>query len=79
VNLIPIKVETHAGYKTNEYPTAVTIDQNRYEITEIIDRWYQYDIDSDMPPANYFKVMISTDQYLVIKHIKNTDDWFLVE
>lgn len=73
---IPIKVECHAGYKADEYPKRFIWNDVAYEISEIVDRWYQGIMNPDFPAADYFKVMTdSGDQYL-LKHILDQDLWY---
>lgn len=77
INLIPIKVESHSGYKPDEYPKCLYIDDNKYEITEIVDRWYQGYANSDMRTSDYFKVRTVNGVQLIIKHDYENDIWFL--
>jgi len=60
--LIPIEVECHSGYKADEYPKCFHLNNDRYEIVEIPDRWYQGELDPEWPASNYFKV--HTDRYV---------------
>ena len=41
---IPIEVECHSGYKADEYPKCFYRDDEKFEIKEISDRWYQGDL-----------------------------------
>ena len=41
---IPIEVECHSGYKADEYPKCFYLDDEKFEIKEISDRWYQGDL-----------------------------------
>jgi hypothetical protein len=78
MEFIPIEVECHAGYKAGEYPTAFTWLDKRYEITDIMDRWYQADRDPAVPPANYFKVRASDRGRYILRHAAREDTWTLV-
>ena len=77
IDLIPIKVECHSGYKTDEYPKYFYWDNLRFEIMEILDRWYQGDLNPEFPPANYFKVKTDDQKIYILKHEVQTDKWFL--
>lgn len=77
-DLIPIKVECHSGYKADEYPVCFYLEDQRYEITEIIDRWYQGDRDPEIPAANYFKVRVLDVAQYLIKHETASDRWYLL-
>jgi len=36
-----VEVECYSGYKANERPVAVEFEERRWEVSEIIDRWYE--------------------------------------
>lgn len=83
-DLFPVKVECYSGYKANEYPRYFYFDNNRFEIEEIIDRWYQMpssgvEEDSDMkfPAANYYKVRTADNKIYILRHETETDIWYL--
>ena len=76
-DLISIKVESHSGYKANDYPVSFYWDSIRFDIKEILDRWYQGDLNPEFPPAFYFKVKTSDDKVYILKHETNSDRWFL--
>jgi hypothetical protein len=75
--LIPIKVECHSGYKADEYPLCFYWNEDRYEIREITDRWYQGERDPAWPVSNYFKVETGSGGPFIIKHELENDSWFL--
>jgi hypothetical protein len=75
--LIPIKVECHAGYKADEYPICFYLDDERFVIQEIKDRWYQGDRDPACPVSDYFKVATAGGRSFIIKHELGNDKWFL--
>lgn len=56
IELIPINVECHSGYKADEYPKCFYWNNEKYDIQEIVDRWYQGERDPEWPVSNYFKV-----------------------
>lgn len=78
MNLIPIKVECHSGYKADEYPVSFYWNEINYEIKEISDRWYQAQLTPDGPVANYFKVRTASKTEYIIKHELKNNLWFLV-
>jgi len=77
--LIPIKVECHSGFKADEYPKCFYRDNNRIEITEITDRWYQGDANPEWPVSNYFKVITADGNQYIIKHELTEDNWYLYQ
>ena len=78
MNLIPINVECHSGYKSGEYPICFYWMNIKYEIKEISDRWYQAQMAPEQPVANYFKVRTASKSIYVLKHELESDQWFLV-
>lgn len=78
MDLIPVKVECHSGYKADEYPKCYYLDDIRYDITEITDRWYQSDRDSDWPESDYYKVKTATGVQFILKHELKNDLWYLL-
>ena len=78
MELIPVKVECHSGYKADEYPKNFSWEDKQFEITEIVDRWYQGDRDPNVSPADYFKVKILGGGQYILKHDIDKDKWLLV-
>ena len=77
IEFIPIMVECHSGYKADEYPKCFYWDNKRFEIQEISDRWYQGDINPELPVSNYFKILTDSGEIFIIKHDIEKDKWFL--
>ena len=78
MSLIPIKVESHSGYKAEEYPKYFYLKGEKYEIIEIIDRWYQTRQNDEWPTADYFKVFTKDNKQFLIKHETENDEWYWV-
>ena len=78
MNLIPIKVECHSGYKADEYPICFYLNDFKYEIREISDRWYQAKATPDWSVSNYFKVRTASKRVYILKHELRSDQWFLI-
>lgn len=75
-DLVPIEVECYAGYKADEHPKRFYCTGIKFEITEIIDRWYQGE-PSPGPPANYFKVRTKDGKQYILKQEQGSGKWFL--
>ncbi len=67
IELIPISVKCYSGYRADEYPLCVVIDDVRYDIDRVTDRWYQGDADPQYPASDYFKIETAGKEY-IIKH-----------
>ena len=79
IELIEIKVECHSGYKADEYPVCFYQDDQRFEILEIIDRWYQGENNPEWPVSDYFKVDTGCGKRCILKHDLEADTWFLCQ
>lgn len=76
-DLIQIKVVCHSGYKADEYPKYFYLENMRFEIKEIMDRWYQGDSNPEIPAANYFKVLTNDRKIYILKNEIKIDKWYL--
>ncbi len=65
---IPVTIKCHAGYKPDEYPKCFYLNNTRYEIVEISDRWYQSENRGGMPNADYFNVFVKQGEHYILKH-----------
>lgn len=72
-----IPVETYAGYKADERPVAFVFRTHRYEITEIIDRWYEGAVQTGTNTVDYFKIRTSTGELFLLRHRASPDLWSL--
>ena len=78
MELIPINVVCHSGYKADEYPVNFTWEDIQFEVTEIIDRWYEGYNKPGPSYANYFQVKTYPTGNYLIKHEMENDRWYLV-
>ena len=77
IELVPIEVECHSCFKADEYPKSFCRNNKRFEITGIIDRWYQGETNPEWPVSNYFKVDTNNGRQFIIKHDLKNDLWYL--
>lgn len=78
VELIPVRVECHSGYKANEYPKKFLWEDIEFTIIEIIDRWYEGYKKTSTAKVNYFKVRTEFAGTYLLKYETESDGWFLV-
>ncbi len=83
-DLFPVKVECYSGYKADEYPRRFYLENNRFDVEEIIDRWYQLpasekeeDSASLFPAANYYKVRTTDGNIYILRHETEANIWYL--
>lgn len=70
-----ISVECYSGHRANERPLAFTLRHRRYEIKEIVDRWYEGGIDPARPEVHYFKVQTEEGQVFLLRYDLRRDAW----
>jgi len=66
-----IKVVAYSGYKANERPLRLMLEDKELEVEQIIDRWYGEDHD-------YFKCLANNGQVYLLKWHRTRDQWFLL-
>ena len=75
---IPIKLQCQSGYKADEYPKCFYWKDEKFEIKEISDRWYQGNRNPESLVANYFKVNTILNRQYIIKQEVESDKWYLI-
>ena len=70
-----IQVECCSDYKINERPVAFTYQGRLWEIQEIIDRWYEGDLDASRPVIDYFKVRTTDGKVFLLRYLSAFDVW----
>ena len=75
MNYEQIQVECYSGYKVNERPVAFTYQGRLWEIQEIIDRWYEGDLDTSRPVIDYFRVRTTDGKVFLLRYLSAFDVW----
>ncbi|HVN96653.1 MAG TPA: hypothetical protein VMT62_09505 [Syntrophorhabdaceae bacterium] len=68
-------VECYSGYRADERPQALVFEEKRYQISEIIDRWYEGGLGASRPRVDYFKVRTTEGGLFLIRHLSLSDSW----
>ena len=63
-----IQVESYAGYRAEERPLRLRLDQEVLEVAEVEDRWYS-------PGETYFRVVVANGDHYVLRHVEAQDVW----
>ncbi|MCX7038042.1 MAG: hypothetical protein NT005_02750 [Spirochaetes bacterium] len=79
IRLVPIKVGCYEGSKAEETPRWFTLNEQRFDIEEIVDRWYQASQDPTVTASDYYKVRTVEGTLFVIRRDRETLAWQLVE
>ncbi len=67
---IKITVSSYSGYAADERPLAFIFGEKKYNIVEIIDRWYG-------PDHRYFKVRADDGNEYIMRYDNARDEWEL--
>lgn len=73
-----IRVEAYSGYKANERPVAFIFQGHRWEISEILDRWYEGGVNSEQPVVDYFKVKARDGSVFILRYEAESDAWTVI-
>jgi len=63
-----IRVECYAGYRGDEEPRAVQLDERRFGVVEILDRWLD-------PAHRHFKVLLEDGRKFILRHDTESGEW----
>ena len=63
-----VKVYTRDEYKGAQEPVAFVWRGRRYEVAEILDRWYEGRLDSTRFPLSYFKVRTGEGEVRILRY-----------
>ena len=72
-----IDVESYAGYKGQESPRAFVHLARRYEILEILDRWYEGGVDPKALRQDYFRVKTMEGEIFLLRYTPRYQSWTL--
>jgi len=67
---LPIHVDAYSGYKASERPRQFVLDEQIYQVTAVLDQWYE-------PTATYFKVRTVEGKTYLLLYDEETDEWVL--
>jgi hypothetical protein len=70
-----VRVEAYAGHRGMERPLAFTRQGNRYEVAEVIDRWYEGGRTPKDPKLDYFKVRVEGEGEFLLRYNALFDSW----
>jgi hypothetical protein len=65
-----VKVESYAGYRSDERPARVVFGDRTEEVKMVEDRWYS-------PGATYFRVVVESGDRYILRHDDVRDVWTL--
>jgi len=66
-----LNVECYSGYKADERPVRLRLNDGTREVVAIEDRWYS-------PGATYFRVLVDDGDRYLLRHEEAQDVWTLV-
>jgi hypothetical protein len=69
-NGIKIQVTCYSGHTAHERPVSFVLGNTKFEVRELIDRWYG-------PDYLYFKVSADDGNIYILKYDEKNDEWSL--
>jgi hypothetical protein len=70
-----IDVECYSGHRANERPVAFTLRDRRFEVEQIVDRWYEGGTEPARPELHYFKIRTTEGQLFLLRYNVLFDAW----
>ena len=70
-----IDVECYSGHRANERPVAFTLRDRRFEVEQIVDRWYEGGTEPGRPELHYFKVRTTEGRLFLLRYNVLFDAW----
>jgi hypothetical protein len=65
-----VKVESYAGYRSDERPMQVVFGERAEKVEMVEDRWYS-------PGTTYFRVVVESGDRYILRHDEVQDVWTL--
>ncbi|MGD9899378.1 MAG: hypothetical protein AB7T22_09650 [Calditrichaceae bacterium] len=70
-----VDVECYHGYKASERPLAFTYREQRWDVDEILDRWFESGVVAGYPNLDYFKVRTNEGSVFLLRHNLRYKTW----
>lgn len=70
-----IDVECYSGHRADERPVAFTLRDRRFEVEEVVDRWYEGGSEPGRPELRYFKVRTTENRHFLLRYDAPFDAW----
>jgi hypothetical protein len=61
-------VECYSGYRADERPMRLCLDEVKLQVSEVEDRWYS-------PGETFFRVRLANGDRYVLRHVEAQDTW----
>jgi hypothetical protein len=73
-----IEVFTRDDYRGSQEPLAFEWRGKRYEVAQVVDRWYEGSVDSTRVPLRYFRVKTFKGEVFIIRYHEFFTAWSLL-
>jgi len=70
-----IEVKCYSGYRVNEHPVSFTFQERNWEVSKIVDRWYEGGRTADQPAQDYFKILTRDGEEFILRYNSLFDAW----
>ena len=75
MNFEMIDVKCYSGYKVNEHPVSFTFQERNWEVSKIVDRWYECGLKAEQPAQDYFKIITKDGEEFILRYNGLFDAW----
>jgi hypothetical protein len=73
-----IDVQTRDGYRTAQEPKAFVWRGGRFDVEEVVDRWYEGYVGPRRVPMRYFRVRTSVQRLFVVRYHELFATWSIL-
>ena len=70
-----VRVETIDSGAAPRDPVRIHLDGRWRRITEILDRWYEGDIDPEKPYTLYCKALVEEEEIIIMRYLSHFHRW----
>jgi hypothetical protein len=70
-----IEVECYSGHRADERPVAFTLGGRRFEVEQVVDRWYEGGLEPGRPELRYFKIRTTEGRLFLLRYNALFDAW----
>lgn len=75
MRFVQVQAEAYDGYRAAERPRAFVLEGRRYEVAQVLDRWYEGGLSPRDQKLDYFKVRTREGREFILRYNALFDAW----
>ena len=75
MEFVRIQVDAYAGHRGNERPRSFEYEGRQYQVTDVIDRWYEGGLSPRDQRLDYYKVRTADNLTWMLRYNARFDVW----